>query len=287
MANETNLKKGFWQKIRNLYRFQVIDINTYDVRWVVEMSKLNLIVLLGGLLFLMLLLAFAVFALTPLRYVLPGYVGSNAEEKRAIIALRLKSEELEKKVKQNDAYYANLSALLEDHQELHNDYKEDQQMLLKADSAYFFPQPGKLETRFRKDFETLLKEDLGTDKTGKVFVLNSMVKPVEGKPVPLEEQDIHSRTLRIRAREEAAVTSVLPGLVIAKYKSGDQVHIFIQHDDYLVSSYKFPGVADVMQGERVEAGQLIGSIQKASEGILSLDIWANAEPIPPGQYLKY
>jgi murein DD-endopeptidase MepM/ murein hydrolase activator NlpD len=287
MTKDVKSEPGFWSKLKNHYRFQVIDTSTYDVRWVFELSRLNVVTAFSVLFLLLLALSFALFSLTPLRFLLPGYVGNNAEEKRAVIELKMKSEALEAQLKSDQKFIANLQQILLDSIPVHEDYLEEQQRLLQVDTELFFPQTGKLETRFRKDFELLLKQGNNQEVSGKAYVLSILQKPVEGKAVAIADQVAGSRTLHIKGKGDAGITSVLAGLVIARYKAGTETHLYIQHEEYIVSAYKFEGVAVVNQGEWVDAGQLIGSLDEKGEEILHLDLWANGEAIAPGQYLKY
>jgi murein DD-endopeptidase MepM/ murein hydrolase activator NlpD len=287
MTKDVKSGPGFWSKLKNHYRFQVIDTSTYDVRWVFELSRLNIVTAFSVLFLLLLALSFALFSLTPLRFLLPGYVGNNAEEKRAVIELKMKSEELEAKLKIDRKFISNLQQILLDSIPVHGDYLEEQQRLLQVDTELFFPQTGKLETRFRKDFELLLKQGGNQDLSGKAYVLSILQKPMEGKAVAVNDQGVGSRTLHIKGKGDAAITSILAGLVIARYKAGTETHLYIQHEEYLVSAYKFDGPAVVSQGEWVDAGQLIGSLDEKGEAILHIDLWSNGEAIAPGQYLKY
>lgn len=287
MTKDVKPKGAFWKKLRNHYRFQVIDTQTYDVRWVLSLSRLNVIAVFSVLFLVLLAISFAVFALTPLRFLLPGYVGTNAEEKRAIIELKMKTESLESKLKANDQYILAIKAILNDSMPLHDDIRAEEERLLQADAELFFPQAGKLESRFRKDYELLLKQGGGQEVSGKSYVLNLMQKPLDGKPLPQADDQPVSRTLRIKGKGDAAVTSVLSGLVIARYKVGTEIHLYIQHDEYLVSAYKYEGEAEVNVGDRVDGGQLIGSLAEKGELVLNFDLWANGEAIPSGQYFKF
>lgn len=288
MTNKGSTDNSFWSKLRNNYRLQLIDTDTYDVRWVLELNRLNILIAGSVVFLLFLILSFLFFAFTPMKFLLPGYVGTNAEAKRELIALKMQSEQLEKNLLSYRGYVDGLVKVLRDSQDLHADIKSEQARLLQADTALFFPQPGKLETRFRKDFEVLLKQ--GNDpmsRNDKLFVLKEMQNPMEGKPVPLSPNEPKQNGLRIKGNGEAGITSVLSGVVVAKYKAGIETHVYIQHEDYLLSVYKFEGMAKVSLGEEIDKGQLIGVLRDGGAEVLYLELWANAESIAPGQYLKY
>lgn len=287
MTKSDQSERSFWKKLRIHYRLQLIDTDTYDVRWVLQLSRLNILTLGTGIFVLFLVLAFLFFAFTPMKYLLPGFVGTNADDKRELINLKMKSEEFDKELLAYKAYVDNLMKVVGDSMGLHADYTSEQMRLLQADTTLFFPQPGKLEGQFRKDFELLLKQGDGINRNDKLFVLNNLHLPVDGRPLPASQEESKSSTLKIKADGDAGITSVLGGMVIAMYKLNDKVHVYIQHEDYIVSAYRFEGVPKVVQGEHLEKGQLIGILSDKGEEVLYLDLWANAESIPPGQYLKY
>src|SRR5690606_38413806 len=139
---DTNQKKGFFKNIKSLYRFQIIDTNNYEVKLVVEMSKLNMFVLTWMSFIALLVLVFIVFAVTPLRYLLPDYVGTNASEKREMIDLRLKTDALEEKINNYDLFVSNMQSVINDSIGLHKDYLENSERIA-TDSAYFYPKASK------------------------------------------------------------------------------------------------------------------------------------------------
>ena len=286
MKNDTNQKKGFFKNIKSLYRFQIIDTNNYEVKLVVEMSKLNMFVLAWVSFIVLLVIVFVVIALTPLRYLLPGYVGTNAAEKREMIDLRLKADALEDKMNNYDQYISNIQSVINDSIGLHKDYTENSDRIA-TDSAYFYPKASKLELTFRKEFEKLLSDDKIEEKSGSLFIMKNMHLPVEGKPVVQDETDKLSKTLKIKVKSDASVYSVLPGVVLAQYSIGDQKHVFIQHDYSILSIYKFEGELKVQKGENLISGQLIGIMSEKGDAILSFDLWEGTEPVAAGQFFKY
>lgn len=289
MIKNTKSSGGFWKKLRNHYRFQIIDTQSYDVKWVLELSRLNVLTFFSLLFLLLLAISFALFSLTPLRFLLPGYVGTNADDKRAVIQLKMKTEELEHKIAASDAFIKNLQHLVQDSLSLphHTELENSETRILKADEELFFPQPSNVENKFRKDFEILLQKGDKQETSGKAYLLSRLKKPLDGRPIPQEDMAIGSKSLPIKGKSGAGITSVYAGVVFAKYKVGKEVHIYIQHDDYLISSYRFEGNAEVQQGEKIDIGQLIGSLAEEGSNVLHVNLWGGGEELPPGQYLKY
>lgn len=286
MNFDTYKKKGFFKNIKSLYRFQIIDTHTYDVKWVIELSKLNVLVITSFVFGISLILALAIFALTPLKYLLPGYVGTKADDKREMIQLKMKVETLENQVDQYSQYYSNLQAILQDSIQLHSDYIQNQETT-PTDNKPIFPKASETEINYRKDFEILFQKDQNTTAASRAYLLNKMQFPMEGKTVALSSEEATSKTLKVEAEGETGVNCVLGGVVISVNQFQQKVTILIQHELEIISSYQFEGKATVQRGERLQKGQLIGIIQEKGSKILSFDLWEEGNALAPGQYLKY
>src|SRR3954465_2150975 len=110
------IKKPDWnkwlEKLKNVYRFQIVDEKSYDVKMVLELNRLNVIVVTGLLLAFFTILNFLFIAFTPLKQYIPGY-GSSSGRKEAI-KMSLKAEELEDKMNAQQKYVTNLQNILND-----------------------------------------------------------------------------------------------------------------------------------------------------------------------------
>lgn len=282
---ENKPKSEFWKKLRNTYRFQVIEEKSYEVKWVLELNRLNVLLFGTGFVVFLLIFSFLIFSFTPLKYLLPGYVGTNADEKRQIIALKIQSEELDKKMKAYDEYFKNLKAVLSD--SISTDDKRNEKVnFSQVDTSIFYSEPGKLESKFRKDFELLLKQGDNLQKPQGALMLTDMQNPVKGRP-KIAENDNGSKTLMIKTALHADVKTVLPGTLITHFQNGMSQVLYIQHPGDILSIYRFNGTCSLQKGQVLDKGQVIGVVEDDKEPLLMLDIWSAGEAIPPGQYLKY
>ncbi len=248
------------------------------------MSKLRVIIYVCSFIFFIFLLAFLTIAFTPLKKISP-INSSSAEAKKEIILLNLKTLELEESIRKYSQYYDNISRIVQDSFDLHQDIQSG--LNLSENERAVFPKSSQLEEKFRKDFEVLLQQDKDFDHGYHTYVLNRMHLPVEGKPVPVEGEDLQSKTIKIKAKSESGIFAVLDGVILAKYISGDKTHLYLLHENDVLSVYKFDGAAEVSQGEYVQKSQLIGTFSEKGEQILSFDLWVGTENIPPGQFLNF
>lgn len=283
MKIDLNKLKQRFRNIKSPYRFQIIDVQTYDVRWAVVLSKLKIILYFASSIFVLFLIAYFSFGYTPLKKILPK-TNSLADNKREIINLRLRTAELEEKVRIYGQYYENIDAVFKDSIGMHEDFAQKNREL--TDEPPTFPKPSQLELKYRTDFEALLQKDKN-HKDLTLYLLNSMHHPVEGKPIAVEGEELQSKTIKIKAKDKSGVYAVLDGTVLAKYISGDKSHLYLIHENNIVSIYKFDGDSEVSQGEQVQKGQLLGTFDEKGEHTISFDLWVDTEQTPAGQFLKF
>lgn len=276
--------KNRLRNIKSPYRFQIIDTMTYDVRWSIVLSKLKLIIYSLSSVFLIFIISYLIIAFTPLKKTLPIF-NSNAEAKREVINLELKTRELEEEIRQYSQYYDNIIRVFNDSIGHHEDYKKVDSSSIERPSI--FPKASQLEAKYRDEFEALLQKDRNFEKGHDIYILNQMHLPVEGKSVPVKSDEIHLKTLKIEADADAGLYAVLDGVVIAKYISGTKTHLYLQHNNNIISIYKFEGTADVIQGEPVVRGQFIGAIGEKGDHILYFDLWMDTENIAVGQFFNF
>ena len=104
--------KKWKDKLKNVYRFQIIDEKSYDVKMVLELNRLNILIGTGLILAIFTFINFIFIAFTPLKQYIPGY-GSSSSRKE-VIQLNMKTEELESMVSAQQEYITNIKNILED-----------------------------------------------------------------------------------------------------------------------------------------------------------------------------
>lgn len=110
--NSNNKRKLWWEKLKNVYRLQLVEEKTYDVKFVLELNRLNVITLIGILIALFTIVNFFFIAYTPLKQYIPGYGSANS--RKDLVELKLKTEKLEEQILANEKYNNNLKNILKD-----------------------------------------------------------------------------------------------------------------------------------------------------------------------------
>ncbi len=285
------LKKPDWklwrQKLKNVYRFQIVDEKSYDVKMVLELNRLNVIVATGLLLAFFTLLNFLLIAYTPLKQYIPGYGSSSG--RKEVIKISMKAEELEDKVNAQQKYITNLQNILND--KVVVDAVQSTLKKTKVDSGILSVKSTD-ESQFVLDIEKGLKnselmESLDNTKTN---VLNGLQlqKPVAGSILSKFSANTPGISFAANANED--VKAPFGGNVIITGNSIENVqYIAVQTENQLVYILKNNSQILKKTGTFVKAGEIVAKAGKngTSKSYISvLELWYRGQPIDPLKFIK-
>ena len=284
-------RKGKWlRKLKDKYRLLLINDSTFEERFSMRLTRLN--VLLLGLVAFTLYGAFvtAVIVFTPLKRYIPGY--ADQETKRNAYNSLLMADSLEMELRQQDRYIANLRAVLSGE--------------LKADSSNLFAplaaKPGPtdlapsdadsaLRARIAQEEAFSLNEGRGTlDRRELAGVF--FFPPLRGIVTSTFERREDHFGIDIVAKADAAVKACLAGTVTLASWTTDAGHVLhVQHANDLVSIYKHNSVLLRKVGDKVKAGEAIAIVGDSGELTtgphLHFELWLNGEPVDPQAYMVF
>ncbi len=285
------IKKPDWSKIREklktVYRFQIVDEKSYDVKLVLELNRLNVIVATGLLLFFFTVLNFLLIAFTPLKQYIPGYGSSSG--RKEVIKMSMKAEELEDRMNAQQKYVVNLQNILND-KIVVNQVKSNVKKS-KVDTGILSIKTID-ESQFVKNIEkglqnAALMENVQDSKTSILSNL-SFPKPVNGKLLTPFSAKNTSVTFSAAANEE--VKAIISGNVIAVGNSAENGNfIIIQAENQLVYILKNNGNILKKTGNFVTVGETIATAGKEGNSknyISRLELWYKGQPIDPIKFIK-
>jgi septal ring factor EnvC (AmiA/AmiB activator) len=287
MAIKTPDWKKWRDKLKNVYRFQIVDEKSYDVKMVLELNRLNVIVITGLLLFFFTVLNFLFIAFTPLKQYIPGY-GSNG--RKEVVRLSMKAEELEDKMEAQQKYIANLRNILND-KVVVDAVKTKLAKKSKVDTGILSVKATD-ESQFVKTFEQGLQNAdlLKSIHDSKTNVLNNLQleKPVNGAAVSKYSQSTPRIVFTATANEE--VHAVLPGNVILTGSSmADGYYIAVQAENQLVYILKNNSKILKKTGTFVRSGEPVAIAGKggvANSYACTLEIWYKGQTFDPSKFIK-
>ncbi|MFN8282149.1 MAG: M23 family metallopeptidase [Chitinophagales bacterium] len=288
-----SIKKPDWNKLRQqlktVYRFQVVDEKTYDVKLVLELKPMNILIGIGLVLAIFTILNFIFIAYTPLKQYIPGYGSSSSN--REIVNLRIKTEELEDKVKSNEKFIANLHNILSDNivvDAVKKDLKK-----VKIDTG-ILGQKTTDESKFVKNIESGLQnaellENIQATKTN-VFDNLSLLRPVSGKIVTAFDAAKQQNSITFLAKKEEPVKAPLNGTIIFDGilpNAGEC--LIVQTENQLVYILKNNTKTLKKTGNFVQQGETVATAGKQLNNanyITVFELWYKGKAIDPTKYIR-
>jgi len=288
-----SIKKLDWnklkQRLKTIYRFQIVDEKTYDVKFVFELKPLNILIGIGLALAFFTVLNFLFIAYTPLKQYIPGYGSSSGN--REIVNLSVKTEELGDKLKSNEKYLVNLKNILNDKvvvDEVKKDIKK-----IKIDTG-ILGQKTTDESKFVKSIESGLQnaELLENIQSSKNSIFNnlSIQKPVSGKIITGFDATKQQFGLTILAKKDEEVKAPLSGTVIADgILPNSNAYLIVQAENQIVYILKNNTKVLKKTGNFVQQGETIAIIakqQNSNNYNCILELWYKGQAIDPLKFIK-
>lgn len=290
MAKEVRARGQVLKKLQSKYRLLLINDRTFEERFSIRLSRLNVILLFLGLFTLHGLFVAALIVLTPLKRYIPGYT-DQAMKFNAYRSAQL-ADSLQQALTVRDLYIDNLRDVLSG--------------TVKADSANLFRKvatppgaadllPGEadsvLRERIRREEQYAVNEGItsarGGDLAGLIFF-----PPIRGLATSTFEQREGHYGVDIVTKANEAVKATLDGTVVFASWTSDGGHVLqVQHRNELVSVYKHNSVLLRKAGDKVKAGEAIAIVGNSGELTtgphLHFELWYKGEPVDPMAFMVF
>ena len=291
-AMEEKKKDIFLKKLKSKYRLVVLNDSSFEEKFSLKLTPLNLFTLAGSGIIIFIVLGICLVTFTPLREYIPGYADVNM--RRQLISVVLKTDSLEKDLKEKSAYVTNINNIINDKI---TDTVSGQKPLTDSSKTYqnIIIRPSKEDSLLRHQIEeqdkySLLFNDEKNAReniTGFFFFtpLNGLI--TSSFSMPQEHYGID-----VVARENEAIKATLDGTVIsADWTLETGYTIQIQHDNNLVSIYKHNSALLKKPGQFVKAGEVIAVVGNTGERTtgphMHFELWYNGTPIDPQDYMVF
>jgi len=176
MKKKNNSWSHFLQKIRFKYKITVLNENTLEESWHVRLSRFSVFLLASLFTFITFLTLTLLIVFTPIRYYLPGYIGSG--DRTAIIGEAMKIDSLLQEMSLHTAYLDMLKSIISG--EIRNDSLPSLDSITLKERAEVLMERSKAEREFVDRFEREEKFNLSAltvSENPNIFVF---FKPVSG-----------------------------------------------------------------------------------------------------------
>ena len=274
------------QKV-NIFRIQLVDNETHRKIWGIKFSRMGFIILMASSLLVIFAIVFAIFALTPLKTVIPGYPDSHT--RRAAVQNAIRIDSLESVISRWELYSENLVKVVSGETPISLD-----SIIRIADASH----EAAKDPEYLSRQDSLLRSEVSSQEQFSLTPSQERQLPIEGMHFfsPLKgvisegyESVIHPY-VDITAPAGSVVMSVLDGTVVfAGWNDESGYTICIQHQDDIISVYKHNQKLLRKSGDHVSAGSsiaLVGSSSAAGDH-LHFELWYRGEAVNPSQYISF
>ena len=281
-------KTPFIKKIAHLYRFVIVNEETFEERISFKISKLGLFLISCLSVSLIIGLSILLIIFTPLKSYIPGYSSTNF--KAEALDINIKIDSLEKSLVARSSYLDNLKLILSGEIESTTDMKDTLQTPLTENVDKSMFQTSKTDSLLR---QTVENEDrynvLETAILDAEFSFFPPVKGIISQGFSLEEQHY---AVDIATDKNQSVKTIADGRVIfADFSTDAGYVIIIEHQYSLISVYKHNASLLKSQGEFVTAGEVIaltGNTGELTTGThLHFELWSDGNPLNPEEFLTF
>ncbi|QMU65731.1 MAG: peptidoglycan DD-metalloendopeptidase family protein [Flavobacteriaceae bacterium] len=288
MADTKKKKRKLKRKLTDKYRLVVLNENTFEERFSLKLSRLNVFVM-GGIFSVMLVICTIILiAFTPLKEYIPGYASTDLKRKTA--QLIFKSDSLQNKLDVLENYFNGIRSVFTGEVQGEENIDSLQHLLKRTPTNENLLNATKDDSIFREEVERkdrfpLL--DKTENKAGVVFFA-----PITGSLS--QSFDVNSKhfAVDIVTKTGTPVKAVADGTVIfSEWTAETGYVIIVKHSSEYVSVYKHNGSLLKQQGDLVKSGEVIasvGSSGKLTTGPhLHFELWSGGYAVNPLNYIDF
>ncbi len=291
MAKQKQQKK--LAKLRNKFRLVVMNVDSFEERFSMVLSPLNIFTWGGLMLIALILLVVVLIAFTPLREWIPGYLDENTRKKATYAALQ--ADSLANELRKNERYLNNVQLILGGH---NPDSVMQPNTEAPSTTINYDTISGSIsaeDKKLREQMETALEYDLvfGEGAPNESSIRSfTFFSPIQGVVTSKFNRKEKHFGIDVAAPKDEPIKATLDGTVIMATWTYDTGHIIqIQHANNLVSVYKHNSVLLHQAGDNIKAGDpiaIIGETGELSSGPhLHFELWFNGRAIDPENYIVF
>ncbi|WP_299062653.1 M23 family metallopeptidase [uncultured Polaribacter sp.] len=287
MAKKDKKKGKLKQKLTDKYRLVVLNENTFEERFSLKLSRLNVFVLGGFFSILLISLTTVLIAFTPIKEYIPGY--SSSKLKSDALKLTFEADSLKQKLAILENYTKALKPVLTGEitsEEIDSIQIEVRQTTIdesKLDAT-------KEDSLYREKIDRETRFDILNNSNSSVKIV--FFAPLKGNISQNFDANSKHFALDIIAKTGTPVKAAAEGTVIFSGWSAETGYvIIIKHNKDFISVYKHNGNLLKQQGDFVRSGEVIASVGSTGElstgPHLHFELWKGGYAINPTNFIDF
>lgn len=276
-------------RLKNHYKLVILNIDTFEERFALLLTPMNVIVLAGLLLILIIAITFAVLGWTPLRYYLPDYAEEVRVKKLAVEAA-LKADSMELALQQRDLFIENFRQIIQGNISTQVDDTTGLEKSVDPGEVVFRRSAEDSMLRIEIEKEDLVNLIPNFNRDSKSSYL--LFPPIEGTLTDRFNVQREHFGVDVAASRDASIKAIDDGTVILATFTAETGYIIeLQHDNDLISVYKHNSTLLKKPGEKVRAGEVIAIIGETGEYSsgphLHFEMWRKGVPLNPESFFGF
>ncbi|HOW20916.1 MAG: M23 family metallopeptidase [Bacteroidales bacterium] len=280
-------KIKIFRNFRNKYRLSILNDETFEEVWQYRLSRMNVIIAVGGFAIFLIIMVSVLIAFTPLREFIPGY--PDGETRKGYVKNALRADSLERVLKQWENYYANINTILNGGVPLTIESKAD---TVKPSRTVEYAR-SKEDSLLRNQIEAdqmynLSFNSSGNTKTNTFFFIPPVKGIVTNRYSPLQN---HYGIDLVAAPNEVVLAVAKGTVILADWTIETGYTIAVQHENNFISVYKHNSKLLKRQGDVVGAGDAIAIIGNSGELTtgphLHFEMWQNGNTLDPSKFIHF
>ena len=282
-------KRSFWSRLLHKYRLTIHNDNKLEKELGFYISPIKVILSLFVAILLVAGMLYLVVVFTPVGSMLPGFV--NKGEKDKIVSNSLRVDSLMHEIEKQDAYLANIRAIMNGDISLDSLKNSPQPVSNKELSI----ETTELESDFVKGWEERERYNL-TSQAASVAALQelNLFRPTKGKIITMFDPGNDHYGVDIAEVPGENIVAIHDGTVVfSDYTANDGYTIALQHRENLISIYRNCYRLLKQVGDKVYGGEVIGTLSDGSgkeskkKNFLHLELWHRSKPLDPNIYIAF
>lgn len=288
MAEKKREKRKFAKKLLHKYRVVVLNEDTFEERFSLRLTRLNVFVLVGLSAIFLIGATTILIAFTPLREYIPGYSSTKLKQEAARLAY--KTDSLQNVLRLNDMYLGSIKSALTGEFDVNDLNRDSIPKDNGIDSDLAEVNPSRADSLLREQVAEEDKYNILPTATDNIDF--SLIAPAKGTISEGYDPDEEHYAVDIVTAKNAPVKSVADGRVIfAEWTSETGNVIIIEHSYGLISVYKHNSSLSKSQGDVVRAGEVVataGSTGEFSTGPhIHFELWNEGNPVDPQEFIDF
>jgi murein DD-endopeptidase MepM/ murein hydrolase activator NlpD len=288
MAKNNKKKVKLKQKLTNKYRLVVLNERTFEERFALKLSRLNVFVFSSVFSILLILATIVLIAFTPIKEYIPGY--SSTKLKTDAKKLTLESDSLRNRLAVIENYTKSIKSVLTGEITSDDIIDSIQELGKRAQINQNMLNASKQDSIFREKIESRDRFPLSDELQNRVKIV--FFAPISGTTSQSFNSENKHFAIDVVAKTGTPVKAAADGTVIfSEWTTETGYVIILKHANNFISVYKHNGILLKQQGDLVQSGEAIASVGSSGELTtgphLHFELWSDGYAVNPANYIDF